>query len=308
MSEGPVIFDRALIRRRQQRAASLGPVTFLLDRVAGDLAERVGAVLRRFELALDLGTPGEAVRAALLRLGSVGGIVKADTVPDLRGADTLVAADEEALPFADATFDLVVSALALQFVNDLPGVFVQVRRALKADGLFLAALLGGETLTELRQSFAAAESEVEGGVSPRVVPFADLRDLGAVLQRAGFALPVTDVDRLTVRYDSAFALMGDLRRMGATNALNTRRRKPLRRATLHRMAEIYARRFADADGRIRATFEILWLSGWAPHPGQQQPLKPGSAKARLADALGTREISTGEKAGGRRRRRHFNVV
>jgi SAM-dependent methyltransferase len=308
MSEGPVIFDRALIRRRQQRAASLGPVTFLLDRVAGDLAERVGAVLRRFELALDLGTPGEAVRAALLRLGSVGGIVKADTVPDLRGADTLVAADEEALPFADATFDLVVSALALQFVNDLPGVFVQVRRALKADGLFLAALLGGETLTELRQSFAAAESEVEGGVSPRVVPFADLRDLGALLQRAGFALPVTDVDRLTVRYDSAFALMGDLRRMGATNALNTRRRKPLRRATLHRMAEIYARRFADADGRIRATFEILWLSGWAPHPGQQQPLKPGSAKARLADALGTREISTGEKAGGRRRRRHFNVV
>jgi SAM-dependent methyltransferase len=298
MSEGPVIFDRALIRRRQQRAAVLGPVTFLLDRVAGDLAERVGAVLRRFDLALDLGTPGEAVRAALLRLGSVGGIVKADTVPDLRGADTLVAADEEALPFADATFDLVVSALALQFVNDLPGVFVQVRRALKADGLFLAALLGGETLTELRRSFAAAESEVEGGVSPRVAPFADLRDLGALLQRAGFALPVTDVDRLTVRYDSAFALMGDLRRMGATNALNARRRKPLRRATLHRMAEIYARRFADTDGRIRATFEVLWLSGWAPHPGQQQPLKPGSAKARLADALGTREISTGEKAGG----------
>jgi SAM-dependent methyltransferase len=298
MSEGPVIFDRALIRRRQQRAAALGPATFLLARVAEDLAERVGAVLRRFELALDLGTPGEVVRAALVRLGSVGSIVKADAVPDSRGAGKLIAADEEALPFADATFDLVVSALALQFVNDLPGVFVQVRRALKADGLFLAALLGGETLTELRQSFAAAESEVEGGVSPRVAPFADLRDLGALLQRAGFALPVTDVDRLTVRYESAFALMGDLRRMGATNALKARRRKPLRRTTLVRMAEIYARRFADVDGRIRATFEILWLSGWAPHPGQQQPLKPGSAKARLADALGTREISTGEKAGG----------
>jgi SAM-dependent methyltransferase len=298
MSEGPVIFDRALIRRRQQRAAALGPATFLLARVADDLAERVGAVLRRFEVALDLGTPGEAVRAALLRLGSVGSMVKADAVSDSRGADRLIAADEEALPFADATFDLVVSALALQFVNDLPGVFVQVRRALKPDGLFLAALLGGETLTELRQSFAAAESEVEGGVSPRVAPFADLRDLGALLQRAGFALPVTDVDRLTVRYDSAFALMGDLRRMGATNALNTRRRQPLRRATLLRMAEIYAQRFADADGRIRATFEILWLSGWAPHPGQQQPLKPGSAKARLADALGTRENSAGEKAGG----------
>ncbi len=167
----------------------------------------------------------------------------------------------------------------------------------KPDGLFLAALLGGETLTELRQSFAAAESEVEGGVSPRVAPFADLRDLGALLQRAGFALPVTDVDRLTVRYDSAFALMHDLRRMGATNALMARRRTPLKRATLLRMAEIYAQRFADADGRVRATFEIVWLSGWAPHPGQQQPLKPGSAKARLADALGTREISTGEKAG-----------
>jgi SAM-dependent methyltransferase len=298
MSEGPVIFDRALIRRRQQRAAALGPATFLLARVAGDFAERVGAVLRRFDLALDLGTPGEAVRAALLQLGSVGSIVKADAAPASRGVHKLIAADEEALPFADATFDLVVSALALQFVNDLPGVFVQVRRALKPDGLFLAALLGGETLTELRQSFAAAESEVEGGVSPRVAPFADLRDLGALLQRAGFALPVTDVDRLTVRYESAFALMGDLRRMGATNALKARRREPLRRATLVRMAEIYARRFADADGRIRATFEILWLSGWAPHPGQQQPLKPGSAKARLADALGTREISTGEKAGG----------
>jgi SAM-dependent methyltransferase len=266
--------------------------------VAGDLADRVGAVLRKFDLALDLGTPGEALRAALVRLGSVGMIVKADAVSDSgRGTDNFVVADEETLPFADGAFDLVVSALALQFVNDLPGVFVQIRRALKPDGLFLAALLGGETLTELRQSFAEAESEVEGGVSPRVVPFVDLRDLGALLQRAGFALPVADVDRLTVRYDSAFALMADLRRMGATNALNARRRTPLRRATLYRMAEIYARRFADPGGRVRATFEILWLSGWAPHPGQQQPLRPGTAKARLADALKTREISAGEKAG-----------
>jgi len=190
----------------------------------------------------------------------------------------------------------VVSALALQFVNDLPGVLVQIRRALKPDGLFLAALMGGETLTELRQSFAAAESEIEGGASPRVAPFADLRELGALLQRAGFALPVTDVDRVIVRYDSAFAVMHDLRRMGATNALLARRRVPLRRATLLRMAEIYAKRFADKDGRVRATFEIVWLSGWAPDPSQQQPLKPGSAKTRLADALGAREISTGEKA------------
>ncbi len=198
--------------------------------------------------------------------------------PASRALLTAIVADEEALPFGDGTLDLVVSALALQFVNDLPGTLVQVRRALKPDGLFLAALIGGETLTELRQSFAAAESEVEGGASPHVAPFVDLRDLGALLQRAGFALPVTDVDRLTVRYDSVFGLMRDLRRMGATNALHARRRTPLKRATLMRMAEIYAERFSDNDGRVRATFEIIWLSGWAPHPGQQQPLKPGTAQ------------------------------
>jgi len=299
MAEGPLIFDRALVRARRRRAFAAGPATFLLDRVALDLADRLATVLRRFELALDLGTPGEVVRAALARAGSVGTIIAAGAAPDLAAArrGRSVVADEEALPFAEGAFDLVVSALALQFVNDLPGVLVQIRRALKPDGLFLAALLGGATLTELRQSFAAAESEIEGGVSPRVAPFADLRDLGALMQRAGFALPVADADRLTVRYDSAFALMRDLRRMGATNALVDRRRAPLRRATLMRMAEIYAERFADADGRARATFEIVWLSGWAPHPSQQQPLRPGTAKTRLADALGTREISTGEKAG-----------
>jgi hypothetical protein len=172
---------------------------------------------------------------------------------------------------------------------------VQIRRALKPDGLFLAALLGGETLTELRQSFAAAESEIEDGASPRVAPFADLRELGALLQRAGFRLPVTDVDRVTVRYATAFNLMHDLRRMGASNALVARRRTPLRRATLLRMAEIYAERFADGDGRLRATFEIVWLSGWAPHPDQPKALRPGSAKTRLANALGTREIAAGEK-------------
>jgi SAM-dependent methyltransferase len=297
MADNPMIFDRALLRRRRRRAAALGPATFLLDRVAGDLAERLATVLRRFELAVDLGTPGDAVRNALVRLESVGRIVAADVMPDAARGEIVVAADEEALPFGDATLDLVVSALALQFVNDLPGVLVQIRRALKPDGLLLAALFGGETLTELRQSFAEAESDIEGGVSPRVAPFADLRDLGALLQRAGFALPVADADRITVRYNSVFGLMHDLRRMGATNALLARRRTPLKRATLQRMAEIYAQRFADDDGRLRATFEVVWLSGWAPHPDQQQPLKPGSAKARLADALGTREISTGEKAG-----------
>jgi SAM-dependent methyltransferase len=294
----PLIFDRRLLRARHRRAASLGPATFLLDRVADDITDRLATVKRRFDLALDLGTPGEAVRAALARVGSVGTIMAAAAFPEGRAARTapFVAADEEALPFGDATLDLVVSALALQFVNDLPGTLVQIRRALKPDGLLLAALLGGETLTELRESFAAAESETTGGVSPRVAPFAELRDLGALLQRAGFALPVTDTDRLTVRYDSAFALMHDLRRMGATNILVDRRRRPLRRATLMRMAEIYAQRFADPDGRVRATFEIVWLSGWSPHPSQQQPLKPGSAAARLADALGTEEVSTGVKA------------
>jgi SAM-dependent methyltransferase len=296
-SQSPLIFDRKLIRARRRRAASMGEATFLLDRVADDLADRLATVLRCFELALDLGTPGEAVGAALVRAGSVGTVVRAAPVPGAR-SPPFVIADEEALPFREAAFDLAVSALALQFVNDLPGALVQIRRALKPDGLFLAALLGGETLTELRQSFAAAESDVEGGVSPRVAPFADLRDVGALLQRAGFALPVTDADRVTVRYDSAFALMDDLRRMGATSALANRRRSPLRRATLMRMVEIYAERFSDDDGRIRATFEVLWLSGWVPHPSQQQPLKPGAANARLADALGAREISTGEKAGG----------
>ena len=296
----PQIFDRALIRARQRRAARLGTATVLLDRVAEDFAERLGAVLRRFDLAVDLGTPGAAIGNALARLDSVGTIIRATTVFDdgPRGEKVnLLAADEEALPFRDASLDLVVSALALQFVNDLPGALVQIRRALKPDGLFLAALIGGESLNELRQAFAAAESEIEGGVSPRVAPFVDVRALGDLLARAGFALPVTDSDRYTLRYATPFDLMHDLRRMGATNALFARRRVPLRRATLMRMAEIYHERFADADGRVRATFEIVWLSGWAPHPDQQQPLKPGSAQARLADALGTREISAGEKSG-----------
>ena len=214
----PVIFDRRLLRARRARAAALGPATFLLDRVADDIAERLSAVLRTFDIAVDLGTPTDAVRAARsrARVGTVAAVV----------------ADEEALPFRDASLDLVVSALALQFVNDLPGTLIQIRRALKPDGLFLAAMIGGDSLTELRAAFAEAEAEVEGGVSPRVAPFADLRDLGALLQRAGFALPVTDVDRVTVRYASPLALMHDLRRMGAGNALTERRRTPLRRATL----------------------------------------------------------------------------
>jgi SAM-dependent methyltransferase len=285
----PLIFDRALLRRRQRRAQALGPSTFLLDRVVEDVADRLGAVLRRFDVAADLGTPGDALRRVLAASGKVGTIVE--------GSGDAIEVGEGALPFREASLDLVVSALALQFVNDLPGTLIQIRRALRPDGLLLAALVGGETLTELRASFAAAEAEIDGGISPRVAPFADLRDMGALLQRAGFALPVTDVDRLTVRYASPLDLMHDLRRMGATNALIERRRRPLKRATLARMMQIYGERFADTDRRIRATFEIVWLSGWAPHESQQQPLKPGSAQTRLADALGAKEISAGEKAG-----------
>jgi SAM-dependent methyltransferase len=210
-----------------------------------------------------------------------------------------VVADEEALPFAGASFDLVFSVLALQWVNDLPGTLVQIRRVLKPDGLLLAVIAGGETLGELRQSLAAAEAETDAGASPRVSPFVDVRTLGSLLQRAGLALPVTDIDRLTVRYASLAGLFRDLRAMGATNALIERRRAPLRRATLARANEIYAERFADADGHLRATFDLLWMSAWAPAASQPQPLKPGSAKTRLAEALHTKERSTGEKAGPR---------
>jgi SAM-dependent methyltransferase len=299
MSATPTIFDRKLLRARQRRARALGPATFLIDRVAEELGERLTAVLRQFDRTVDLGTPTDAVRRVLATSGKAATIVAAEPAVMRAEASSLcVVADEEASPFAEGSLDLVVSALALQFVNDLPGTLIQIRRALKPDGLLLAALIGGDSLRELREAFAEAESEVEGGISPRVSPFADIRDLGALLQRAGFALPVVDSDRLTVRYDSAIALMQDLRCMGATNVLNERRRTPLRRATLQRMLEIYSQRFADADGRLRASFEIVWLSGWAPHESQQKPLKPGSATQRLADVLGTREISTGEKAGG----------
>jgi SAM-dependent methyltransferase len=302
MAEDALIFDRALLRQRRARAALLGPATFLLDHVAAELTDRLAAITRRFGLAADIGSLTAAVRRALRSTAQVDtliGVAACD--PFGHDAGPTIRADEEALPFKDGALDLVVSALCLQFVNDLPGTLLQIRRALKADGLFLAALLGEATLTELRQAFAAAETEIEGGLSPRVTPFVDVRTLGALLQRAGFALPVVDRDTLTVRYDSAFALMQDLRRMGATNVLIERRRTPLRRTTLLRAAEIYAARFADQDRRVRATFDVVWVSGWAPHPSQQQPLRPGSAQARLADALGATEISGGEGASGPRR-------
>jgi SAM-dependent methyltransferase len=298
MPGAPILFDRALLRVRQERARRLGAATFLLERVVQDLAERLGAVVRNFEVAVDLGTPADMLRRALARRASVGTLIAAFASARNAGFGPAVAVDEEALPFSEGSLDLVVSALALQMVNDLPGTLVQIRRALKPDGLLLAAMLGGDTLAELRQSFASAEAEIEGGVSPRVAPFADVREVGALLQRAGFALPVTDVDRITVRYPSVFALMHDLRRMGATNVLTERRHAPLRRATLLRMAECYGETYADPDGRVRATFDIVWLSGWAPHASQQQPRRPGAAQVRLADVLGVAERPAGERAGG----------
>jgi SAM-dependent methyltransferase len=279
-SAPPALFDRALLKRRQERARKLAPVTFLLDRVAEDFGDRLQAVTRNFTDAADVWTPGELLRGPI-----------ADRFKSVARVD--LASDSETLALQAESLDLATSALAFQFVNDLPGVLAQIRRALRPDGLLLAAMLGGDTLSELRQSFAAAEAECEGGVSPRVAPFADLRDIGGLLQRAGFALPVTDVDRVVVRYADAFALMVDLRRMGATNVLMERRRTPTRRATMLRMAQIYAERFADPDGRIRATFDIVWLSGWAPHESQPKPLRPGSAKASLEEAVKKKSPSPG---------------
>ena len=285
----PRLFDAALARARLARAHAQGPVDFLLARVALDLAERVAVVKRAFVRAVDLASPGPHVARAVAAMLPAGALVQIAPVAAAL-AGTGAVADPQALPLAPACVDLIVSALALQTVDDLPGALVQIRRALKPDGLFVACLIGGQTLQEFRTAFAAAEEEISGGVSPRVAPFADLRDLGGLLQRAGFALPVTDAETLTVRYDSMLPLMRDLRAMGAANALVARSRKFLRRDVLLRAAAIYAERFSDKDGRVRATFELVWLSGWAPHESQARPLKPGSAKMRLADALGVAEI------------------
>ena len=280
----PRIFDRDLQRARMRRALTAGAPDFLMARAADDLLDRLLTVKRAFPRSLDLGTPTahftQAViasgRAAPLRATRFGGAALAD---------------EEALPFAPASFDLVVSGMALQWVNDLPGALTQIRKVLAPDGLFLACLPGGPSLVELRAAFAQAEEEITGGASPRVSPFVDVRDMGALLQRAGFALPVADVDSFTLRYDSALALMADLRAMGASNVLVKRARKPLRRGVLTRAARIYGERFSDPDGRVRASFEIVWISGWAPHESQQKPAKRGSATARLEDAVNRAKLS-----------------
>jgi SAM-dependent methyltransferase len=284
-------FDRALHRRRLDRAArGFGAAGFLKTRAAEDAVERLEAILRQFPVAVDIGARDGAFARALAlsdAASKVEFLIETDlSVSMLAGRDTVrAAADEEALPFAEDSLDLVVSTLSLHWTNDVVGALVQIRRALKPDGLFIGALLGGATLTELRQVLLEAEIQVTGGALPRVSPFADASDAAGLLQRAGFALPVADVDRVTVRYPHIFALLADLRAMGEAHAPATPADRPLRRAVLERAAQLYAERFSGADGKIAATFEILTLTGWAPHERQQKPLPRGSGKTHLGDAL-----------------------
>jgi SAM-dependent methyltransferase len=278
----PRLFDRRLLRRRLARALDAGAPDFLIARAAEDLEDRLAAIKRDFPRALDLGTPSAHFAQALARPQRPAPLRAALALGEKEQGLRLVA-DEEALPFANGSLDLVVSGLALQWVDDLPGVFAQVRRILAPDGLFLACMIGGVSLFELRQALIEAESEISGGAGQRVSPFVDMRDLGGLLQRAGFTLPVTDVDSITLRYDSMLALCAELHAMGAGNAL--RERRPFSRRALLRAAEIYAQKFSDPDGRVRATIEIVWLSGWTPHESQQKPLARGSAQMRLEDAV-----------------------
>lgn len=297
------VFDRSLLRRRRERARpSYGAYSFLEEEVAVRVAERLEDIRRRFPLALELGARSGALGRALRDSGRIDTLIQSDLAPGWareRAEDgPALALDEEALPVADGSLDAVFGALSLHWVNDLPGALAQIRRALKPDGLLLTALLGGETLVELRDAFAEAEIDVAGGISPRVSPFADLRDAGGLLQRAGFALPVVDADTVTVTYDSALHLMADLRGMGETNLVLERRRTPTTRRLLTRVAEIYATRFAGPDGRIPARFQVLYLTGWAPAASQPKALRPGAARTRLATALGSAEIAAGETPGG----------
>ena len=282
-------FDRDLLKRRRNRiAAGASDRDFLLQRVSEDITERVQIVQREFPKALNLGAHHGVLSRSLRSLAKVGLVVDAEHSNGLLAHcdGPCVLCDEEALAFGDGDFDLIASGLSLQFVNDLPGTLVQIRRALKSDGLLLAALAGGTTLKELRQAWFLAEEEVIGGVSPRVAPFIDVRALGALSQRAGFALPVVDSDIVTVTYKTPLALMEELRAMGATNMLAARRRVPVTRGLLTRVCEIYRELFATEDGLVPATFEILTLTAWVPHEDQPQPLKPGSAQVSLTKVLG----------------------
>ncbi|MGE0854303.1 MAG: methyltransferase domain-containing protein [Hyphomicrobiaceae bacterium] len=286
------------MRRRNRVAATAAQHEFLLARVADDLMERLAAIQRTFPVALNLGAYHGLLGRRLRQMPGIEVVIDAEPSASLlqQCGHPRVQADEESLPFREGSLDLVVSGLSLQLVNDLPGALVQVRRALKPDGLLLAAMLGGATLTELRQSLLAAEEEMTGGASPRVAPLADVQDMGALLQRAGFALPVVDSDTLIATYPDPLALMHEVRAMGGANVLEARARRPLRRAVLQRALALYGERFGLPNGRVPATFEIITLTGWGPHERQQKPLQPGTARRRLADALGTTEHPAGDKA------------
>jgi len=282
------IIDTALAQSRKLRALAkpAAGADFLMRRAAEDLSDRLSSIARRFPAAATVFSPGGAAAEVLALSGKTDTIIELTADVALAGTSNTMVAAAETIPLPPGSLDLAVSLYALHEANDIPGVLIQIRRALKPDGLLLAALPGAGTLAELRESLLAAETELLGGASPRVLPFTDVRDAGGLLQRAGFALPVADIETVTVRYDSMFGLMRDLRAMGATNALVARSRRPATRALFMRAAEIYAERFADPDGRVRATFSTIWLSGWVPDASQQQPLKPGSAKVSLAKVLG----------------------
>ncbi len=296
--DSSALFDRRAWRLHRERAARRGCVDFLHVEIAERLVDRLDDVGRQFRTALDLGSHNGALSRALADRPGIEHVVAAEPALAFlaQTAAMPVAADPELLPFRDASFDLAVSALALHWVADLPGALIQLRRALQPDGLFLGAMLGGVTLAELRTAMIEAELAEEGGASPRVSPSADLGDAAALLLRAGFAMPVADADTITVTYPDAVALMRDLRAMGETNALSARRRTTLRRSTLARAVAVYSERFGLPDGRIPASFEILFLTGWAPAASQPKPLRPGSAAHRLADALGAVEMSAGDRA------------
>lgn len=282
------IFDRTLLQVRRRRAvARIGDYDYLLCYVADDIADRLSMVTREFPLALNWGCHNGLISHYLNKLNSVGTVISADPLIEMveQAPGIKVVADEEFFPFAAESFDLIVSALSLQWVNDLPGALIQIRAGLKPDGAFVAAILGGGSLAELRHVFLLAEEELYGGASPRVAPFADVRDFGHLLQRAGFALPVTDRDVLKVRFNSAMDLMKELRAMGASNVLTNRLRVPRSRALFERVNELYAEHYSDDDGRVFASFEIIYLMGWAPHPDQQKPLRPGSAAVSLKDVF-----------------------
>jgi SAM-dependent methyltransferase len=300
MSENAQIFDRRLLRARRGRfAAGFAEHEFLIAHVATELAERIAAVLREFPQALDLGAHHGLVGRRVADLPNVGSMVYADSTFELAvhcPRPSLVC-DEDLLPFRERSFNLIVSGLALHRVNDIPGALIQIRRSLVPDGLFMAAALGARSLIELRTALLEAETEMQGGASPHIAPFADVREYGALLQRAGFALPVTDAEIVTVTYTSLLDLMRELRAMGGGNVLQSRRKTPLARGTLERAEQIYRARHGVEGGKLGASFEIVYLCGWAPDASQQKPLAPGSARTRLADALRTTELPAGDKAG-----------